>query len=94
MNTEDNIHCRLWFRDFVMSFYLDDDYVRTNITLKEEHTYRVCENVKTLGQALGLNDNDLRIGETAALFHDLGRFEQFRKYRSFDDRGSENHAAL
>lgn len=94
MNASDVSVFRLWFRDFVKSFYLDDDYVRTNITLKEEHTYRVCENVKTLGKALGLTDNDLRIGETAALLHDLGRFEQFRMYRSFDDRGSENHAAL
>ena len=94
MNTEDINTFRLWFREHLRSYSSDDYYVCQNLTLKEEHTYRVCENLITLGKALDLNDGQLRLGETAALFHDLGRFEQFSTYRTFDDRESENHAAL
>ena len=30
----------------------------------------------------------------AALLHDIGRFEQYRRYRTFADSRSENHASL
>jgi putative nucleotidyltransferase with HDIG domain len=36
----------------------------------------------------------LELAETIALFHDIGRFEQFKTYGTFDDRASENHATI
>ncbi|NLF97610.1 MAG: HD domain-containing protein [Candidatus Riflebacteria bacterium] len=38
--------------------------------------------------------NDLRLAEIAALFHDIGRFEQFARHRTFSDKRSFNHAAF
>jgi len=43
---------------------------------------------------MNLDEEQLQIGETIALFHDIGRFEQFKRYRTFNDRRSQNHAKL
>jgi len=71
-----------------------DEEVRRNSILKEEHTYRVCGNTVRIAEALSLNGRNIFLAETAALFHDIGRFEQFRKYRTFNDSASINHGAL
>ena len=34
------------------------------------------------------------LAEIMALFHDIGRFEQYKQYRTFSDYRSEDHAAL
>ncbi len=47
-----------------------------------------------IGTALGMSPQDLIIAETAALFHDLGRFKQYKEYGTFSDRRSTNHAKL
>lgn len=65
-----------------------------NIKLKEEHTYRVGKNIIMIGKDMNLDEKQLQIGETMALFHDIGRFEQFKRYKTFDDRRSQNHAKL
>ncbi len=83
-----------WFRNYVESFYTEDPKIQQNIRLKEEHTLRVCTEILRLGKALKLNGNALRLAEIIALFHDIGRFEQFTTYGTFDDRMSENHATL
>jgi HD superfamily phosphohydrolase YqeK len=65
-----------------------------NLDLKIEHTHRVCEVILDIGQSLSLNTEDLRLAEAAALLHDVGRFEQYWKYRTFMDSKSEDHAKL
>ena len=47
-----------------------------------------------IGKDLNLDGEKLQIGEIRALFHDIGRFEQFKRYRTFNDRRSQNHAKL
>ena len=84
-----------WFTDFVRGFYtVDDDYLNANIQLKECHTHRVCNEMRQLTAALKMDDNDVLIAETTALFHDVGRFPQFQKYRTYKDTISENHCLL
>jgi len=83
-----------WFRKYVKGFYSEDPKVQENIKLKEEHTLRVCKEIIQLAESLDLNKNALRLAETIALFHDIGRFEQFRTYGTFNDKISENHATL
>ncbi|MBN2398152.1 MAG: HD domain-containing protein [Deltaproteobacteria bacterium] len=82
-----------WFAGYVRTFKEGDiDY--RNIVLKEEHTKRVCEEIVGIGSRLGLRDNELRLAEIIALFHDVGRFEQYARYKTFADWQSENHAEL
>ena len=85
---------RAWFDDYVVGFYGDDEYVNASVKLKEDHTRRTCEEMLHLSKALGLSDNRTRIAEVIALFHDIGRFEQFVRYRTYVDGRSVNHCLL
>ena len=74
------------------------------LRLKVEHTFKVfdhaCRIVGSLeNEAAPLKekarDTELcRAAVLAALFHDCGRFPQFRQYRTFLDAKSVNHAVL
>ena len=94
MNRKDLARLKTWFNDYVSGYYTDDSKYNHPILLKENHTKRVCENIIMLGKAMGLSDYDLILAETMALFHDIGRFEQYAKYGTFSDIASENHAKL
>jgi len=83
-----------WFRKYVKRFYSEDPKIQENIRLKEEHTLRVCKEILQLCKALDLNKNAVCLADTIALFHDIGRFEQFKTYGTFNDSASENHATL
>jgi hypothetical protein len=85
---------RQWFHGYVHSFPLVRDDEKFNFQLKEEHTNRVCGEILEIGRSLGLSEDDLRLAETAALFHDVGRFPQYARYNTFLDYKSEDHAAL
>jgi hypothetical protein len=85
---------RVWFDDYVAGFYGNDEFINANLKLKEEHSRRVCKEMLYLAQELDLAGNQKRIAEVIALFHDIGRFEQFVKYRTYNDSRSVNHCLL
>lgn len=89
--------CRLlqqWFQDHVRTFREPDPDHQRSLDLKEGHTARVAAVMERITTALGLAANDCRIAAVTALFHDLGRFPQYQRYRTFRDPDSENHALL
>ncbi len=85
---------RGWFDDYVAGFYGDDEFVNANLKLKQEHSRRTCEEMLYLAEELGLLDEQKQIAEVIALFHDIGRFEQFVKYRTYNDPRSVDHCLL
>lgn len=85
---------KTWFSDYVRRFESEDPDIQKNIDLKSAHTLRVCENILDIGRSLNLSSKDLFVAEAAAMLHDIGRFEQYRRYRTFVDSKSEDHAAL
>jgi putative nucleotidyltransferase with HDIG domain len=85
---------RRWFKEYVQSFYSTDSDIQAHVRLKEEHTARVCERMTELSGALRLSDEQTALAETVALFHDVGRFQQYTQYRTFNDFRSEDHACL
>jgi hypothetical protein len=85
---------RIWFDDFVAGFYGDDETVNANIQLKDDHSHRTCKEMLYLAGELGLDENQKLISETIALLHDVGRFEQFVKYRMYSDAKSVDHCLL
>ncbi|WP_298434426.1 HD domain-containing protein [Geobacter sp.] len=85
---------RRWFFDYCPTFYTGNEEDNRNIRLKEEHTARVCTAMELLADSLALSAADRRLAAAVALFHDVGRFEQYRRYRTFKDSASINHAAL
>jgi putative nucleotidyltransferase with HDIG domain len=85
---------RRWFKEYVQSFYSPDVDIQAHVRLKEEHTVRVCDRMAELSVALRLADEQAVLAETVALFHDVGRFQQYTQYRTFNDFRSEDHACL
>ncbi|MEA1984983.1 MAG: HD domain-containing protein [Euryarchaeota archaeon] len=94
MDSEQLTTFHRWFENYVGRFYSNDPDMQINIELKEEHTKRVCDNIILLGRSLGLSPEQVYLAESIALFHDVGRFEQMRRYRTFNDSDSEDHGKL
>ena len=85
---------KVWFAGYVKRFYSEDAQYNLNIKMKEEHARRVCSEIVDIGKSLELDKDILCLAEIAALFHDIGRFEQYTRYGTFVDGISEDHAAL
>jgi hypothetical protein len=85
---------KAWFDDYVAGFYGEDAYINANLKLKEDHSRRTCDEMRYLAEELSLNDNQMRVAELIALLHDIGRFGQFVKYKTYNDTRSEDHCLL
>jgi hypothetical protein len=94
MKQDDIIFFKKWFSDYCKSFYSPDIEHQKNISLKEQHTFNVCENILQIVGELSLSENEMMLAETIALFHDIGRFSQYAKYKTFRDSISVNHGLL
>ena len=94
MNKEQLAKFKTWFDKFVAGFYCDDEFVNANIKMKEDHTKRVCAEMIYLAERLKLEEHQRLLAETIALLHDVGRFPQFQKYRTYNDPHSVNHCLL
>jgi hypothetical protein len=89
---------RGWFSAYAQGFCIAhpaEEDIR-NYRLKEEHTYRVCDDIRLIAAAegamsVGAGEDGVLLAEAAALFHDVGRFPQYARYGTFRDSVSENH---
>jgi hypothetical protein len=82
------------FLEYGQSFLNDDQDLQSAVRIKTDHTFRVCDEIILLSESLGLDERNCFISKCTALLHDIGRFEQFKLYRTFSDRKSVNHAEL
>ena len=94
MTTEELQPLRRWFDDYVKGFYSEDPDIQAHVRLKEDHTARVCGHMTELAGTLDIPDTQKKLAEVVALFHDVGRFQQYTQYRTFNDSLSEDHACL
>ncbi len=94
MDQNDLRHFKSWFSGYCASFSLPNAEDQRNLTLKEEHTRNVCENMLQVTRDLSLGIGETVLAETIALFHDVGRFPQYHEFKTFRDSISVNHAAL
>ena len=62
------------------------------IALKITHTYRVASLCERIGISAGVDDADL--AWLSGMLHDIGRFEQIRRFDTFNDALSVDHAKL
>lgn len=83
-----------WFMEYTSRFCGDDDYVNAHVRLKQEHTERTREEMRFLVERLALDEEQRRIADVVALFHDVGRFPQFAEHRTFNDTRSVDHCRL
>lgn len=78
------------FATYVEAYNAKDEKVK----LKIDHTYRVADLCEKIAREEGLNDTDVMIAWLCGMLHDVGRFEQLRRYNTFNDAESVDHAAL
>ena len=83
-----------WFDSYVRTFYDIDEEGLVNIQLKVTHTLKVCEIMQLLTIGEGVAPEQARTAAAIALLHDVGRFPQYRRWRTFRDSHSDNHARL
>jgi putative nucleotidyltransferase with HDIG domain len=94
MNPRDLQTLKTWFAEYCASFATSVADDQRNYDVKQQHTAEVCANSVLIARELGMSEQDLLLAEAIGLFHDLGRFPQYRDYRTFNDSVSANHAAL
>ncbi|WP_036609947.1 HD domain-containing protein [Oribacterium sp. P6A1] len=70
------------------------DVLDIKVKLKIDHTYRVAEICDKISDSLNLSKEDRDIAWLSGMLHDIGRFEQLRRYHTFQDKISCDHAAL
>ncbi len=86
--------CLSWFHCYVEEFYFGTEEDVASIDLKRDHSLRVLEEATMLAASLQLTSPMADIVRIAALFHDVGRFPQYRHHKTYNDRESLNHARL
>ncbi|OIQ04855.1 MAG: hypothetical protein AUK59_06095 [Candidatus Altarchaeum sp. CG2_30_32_3053] len=101
MKTKDIKFFRQFFKAYANGFYSDNypdngtnNEIIPNLKLKEDHTYRVLRNIVHISKSLNLREEEINLAKAIALFHDIGRFEQLKHYKTFLDRNSESHSEI
>ena len=94
MDERELSHLREWFVGFSSSFHGSSEEEQRNIALKEEHTGLVCANIRRIAREETRDAGRVALAEACALFHDIGRFPQYRRYGTFKDSISVNHGVL
>lgn len=75
--------------------YLQDyDLEYGKIELKIRHTYGVVNASEYIAKELSLDDENIELAKLIALLHDIGRFEQIKKFDCFIDNKNIDHAVL
>lgn len=85
-------------RDKIRQTFQDytDHYDSTNdkIRLKIGHTYRVAQLCERIARSENMAAPDADLAWLLGMMHDIGRFEQLKRYNTFVDAESVDHAAL
>lgn len=79
---------KAYFAEYVAPYDISDEKIK----LKVIHTYKVCDLCESIAKSIGLSENDIDIAWLTGLLHDVGRFEQVRRYGTFSDALSIDHA--
>ena len=58
--------------------------------LKIRHTYEVVKKSEYIATKLGLDKENIELAKLIGLLHDIGRFEQLKKFKDFDDKKMEH----
>lgn len=70
------------------------DATNPKIALKIVHTYKVSELCREIAISENMSEADVELAWLIGMLHDIGRFEQLRRYNTFADAVSIDHALL
>lgn len=81
---------RAAFMDYVADYDMEDVMIRSKVT----HTMRVAAFAERIARSIDMDDSDSYLAWMLGLLHDFGRFEQVRRFGTFIDSHSIDHAEL
>lgn len=67
------------------------DLSNDNIERKQKHSLRVMNISEQIAQKINLNKEEIELAALIGLLHDIARFEQYTKYKTFRDVDSIDH---
>ncbi len=82
------------FRDYVEPFRTGSELDIQHIDLKYDHSLRVMHEAIRILETLSVSEEFALLSRVAALYHDIGRFTQYSRFKTFKDSQSLNHAVL
>mgnify|MGYP003206900974 FL=1 len=86
----DITRANLAFEEYIKNY----DIKNKMIKLKVDHIKRVSKIAKQIAINLNLSREDIELAELIGLLHDIGRFEQVKRYNTFWDQRSVSHGLL
>lgn len=78
------------FKTYTSAYDASDEKIK----LKIYHTYRVAGLCERIAKSEGMLQEEADLAWLLGMLHDIGRFEQLRRYGTFNDAESVDHAAL
>ncbi len=86
--TLDRQRVREQFAEYTRNYNPED----IMISLKIIHTYKVADICEKIAKSLDLSAGDVDFCWLSGMLHDIGRFEQAKRYGTFSDARSVDHA--
>lgn len=83
-----------WFETYTAGYAEAAGGWPTMLRVKVEHSRRVADDMRALAFEIGLPEGDVRTARGLGWLHDIGRFEQYARHRTFRDQGSIDHGTL
>lgn len=84
----DRVYIKKAFAEYTDKYDSNDGKIK----LKIDHTYRVADFCDCIAESLCLNDDDKDLAWAIGMLHDIGRFEQVKRFGTFMDADSVDHA--
>lgn len=85
---------RHWFAAFFAAHPVETPLDATRMELKRRHCELVMAEATALARSLDLPPRQITLAAVAGLCHDVGRFPQYQRYKTFSDPQSVNHGLL
>ena len=82
------------YNAYVDTFREADGKLPPMMELKRIHTAHVVANARLITEGEGFDAETARACDVAALLHDTGRYEQLKRYNTFRDSDSVDHAVF
>lgn len=81
-------HIQACFKEYTDAYNANDPKIK----LKIDHTYRVAEFCVRIAKSISLSQEEVDLAYLCGMLHDIGRFEQVKRYNTFADADSVDHA--
>ncbi|MFC1552939.1 HD domain-containing protein, partial [Candidatus Latescibacterota bacterium] len=91
MTAEQFENIKQWFETYVDDITPDDDTLSALIELKRVHSAEVAVNCREIAEDANFSAPEIRTADALGVLHDVGRFSQIVRFRTFSDSESFNH---